>query len=178
MQKIYSGEGIITFFGSTWRNWEDIPHQFNFGWSSKRRRHSSGNAATLLNGGRTVHSTFKLPLDLTREVSSKCQVEQRSSSDNAKSLFGMNVLWHTRTFHFHSSEHSVLFVWPLPMTIKKSQGQSLKIAEINLEIPCFSHGQLYVACSWVGPGNNLCIRPKRSDKEYCILYSQVFGNSD
>jgi hypothetical protein len=43
------------------------------------------------------------------------------------------------------------------MSINKAQGQSLKIAGINLEHPCFSHGQLYVACSRVGTGNNLYI---------------------
>ncbi|KAL4153788.1 hypothetical protein QTP88_001621 [Uroleucon formosanum] len=32
------------------------------------------------------------------------------------------------------------------MTINKSQGQSLSVCGINLENPCFSHGQLYVAC--------------------------------
>ncbi|GFW26081.1 ATP-dependent DNA helicase [Trichonephila clavipes] len=36
------------------------------------------------------------------------------------------------------------------MTINKSQGQSLEIAGIDLQTPCFSHGQLYVACSRVG----------------------------
>ncbi|RCN38503.1 hypothetical protein ANCCAN_15578 [Ancylostoma caninum] len=35
-------------------------------------------------------------------------------------------------------------------TINKVQGQSLQIAGINLETPCFSQGQLYVACSRVG----------------------------
>ncbi|CAF1468893.1 unnamed protein product [Rotaria magnacalcarata] len=33
------------------------------------------------------------------------------------------------------------------MSINKAQGQSLKVAPINLGAPCFSHGQLYVACS-------------------------------
>jgi ATP-dependent DNA helicase PIF1 len=31
------------------------------------------------------------------------------------------------------------------MSIYKAQGQSLKVAGINLQTPCFSHGQLYVA---------------------------------
>lgn len=43
------------------------------------------------------------------------------------------------------------------MSINKAQGQSLKVAGINLENPCFSHGQLYVACSRVGNPNNLHI---------------------
>ncbi|GFY31477.1 ATP-dependent DNA helicase [Trichonephila clavipes] len=36
------------------------------------------------------------------------------------------------------------------MTIDKAQGQSLQVCGLNLENPCFSHGQLYVACSRVG----------------------------
>ena len=43
------------------------------------------------------------------------------------------------------------------MTINKAQGQSLKVCGINLENPCFSHGQLYVACSRVGNPKNLYI---------------------
>lgn len=33
------------------------------------------------------------------------------------------------------------------MTINKSQGQSLKVAGLDLREDCFSHGQFYVACS-------------------------------
>lgn len=36
------------------------------------------------------------------------------------------------------------------MTINKSQGQTFRVCGVNLEEPCFSHGQLYVACSRVG----------------------------
>ena len=43
------------------------------------------------------------------------------------------------------------------MSINKAQGQSLKVAGINLESPCFSHGQLYVACSRVGSGRSLYV---------------------
>lgn len=43
------------------------------------------------------------------------------------------------------------------MTINKSQGQSLRVAGLNLENPCFSHGQLYVACSRVGNPKTLYI---------------------
>ncbi|GFV67708.1 ATP-dependent DNA helicase [Trichonephila clavipes] len=43
------------------------------------------------------------------------------------------------------------------MTIDKSQGQIMKICRSNLENPCFSHGQLYVACSRVGKPSNLSV---------------------
>lgn len=43
------------------------------------------------------------------------------------------------------------------MTINKSQGQSMSCVGLNLEDPCFSHGQLYVACSRVGNPNNLYV---------------------
>lgn len=43
------------------------------------------------------------------------------------------------------------------MTINKSQGQSLQVCGINLEFPCFSHGQLYVACSRVGKPSALFV---------------------
>lgn len=43
------------------------------------------------------------------------------------------------------------------LTINKAQGQSLDVAGVVLEKPCFSHGQLYVACSRVGKPANLFI---------------------
>lgn len=36
------------------------------------------------------------------------------------------------------------------ITINKAQGQTLEVVGLNLETPCFSHGQLYVGCSRVG----------------------------
>lgn len=43
------------------------------------------------------------------------------------------------------------------MSINKAQGQSLQVVGINLEVPCFSHGQLYVACSRVGKESGLFV---------------------
>lgn len=43
------------------------------------------------------------------------------------------------------------------MTINKSQGQSMKFIGIDLTTPCFSHGQLYVACSRVGTPTNMFV---------------------
>lgn len=43
------------------------------------------------------------------------------------------------------------------MTINKSQGQSLEVVGIDLSVQCFSHGQLYVACSRVGSPRNIFV---------------------
>jgi len=43
------------------------------------------------------------------------------------------------------------------MTINKSQGQTMSICGLDLENPCFSHGQLYVACSRVGKPSSLFV---------------------
>ncbi|XP_035221873.1 uncharacterized protein LOC118194780 [Stegodyphus dumicola] len=44
------------------------------------------------------------------------------------------------------------------ISINKPQGQSLKVFGLNLQSPCFSHGQLYVGCcSRVGRKDNLYI---------------------
>lgn len=58
------------------------------------------------------------------------------------------------------------------MTVNKSQGQSLKVAGVNLDRSCFSHGQLYVACSRVGDPKNLFIyAPEQSTRN--IVYHSV-----
>lgn len=58
------------------------------------------------------------------------------------------------------------------MTINKSQGQSLEVCGINLEFPCFSHGQLYVACSRVGKPSALFVfSPDGKTKN--IVYHQA-----
>ncbi|XP_042910510.1 ATP-dependent DNA helicase PIF1-like [Parasteatoda tepidariorum] len=45
--------------------------------------------------------------------------------------------------------------FPVAMSINKSQGQSSKVVGLDLQKPCFSHGQLYVGCSRVGNEKNL-----------------------
>ncbi|XP_023315514.1 ATP-dependent DNA helicase PIF1-like [Trichogramma pretiosum] len=58
------------------------------------------------------------------------------------------------------------------MTINKSQGQSLQVCGIDLENPCFSHGQLYVACSRVGkPSDLFMFIPNGKTKN--IVYPQA-----
>ncbi|RZF36686.1 hypothetical protein LSTR_LSTR014384 [Laodelphax striatellus] len=58
------------------------------------------------------------------------------------------------------------------MTINKSQGQSLEICGLNLENGCFSHGQLYVACSRVGKPSALFVfAPENKTKN--VVYQKV-----
>lgn len=59
------------------------------------------------------------------------------------------------TFEFKRLQFPVRLAFA--MTINKAQGQTLKVAGLDLEKPCFSHGQLYVACSRVGSPKNLYI---------------------
>lgn len=58
------------------------------------------------------------------------------------------------------------------ITINKAQGQTFKWCGINLKEPCFSHGQLYVACSRVGAPENLFIYSP-NNKTSNIVYKQV-----
>ncbi|CAK1599108.1 unnamed protein product [Parnassius mnemosyne] len=58
------------------------------------------------------------------------------------------------------------------MTINKAQEQTLQVAGVNLEKPCFSHGQLYVACLRVSNAQNLHILAPNG-KTYNIVYSSV-----
>uniref|UniRef100_UPI00358E7B8D ATP-dependent DNA helicase PIF1-like n=1 Tax=Myxine glutinosa TaxID=7769 RepID=UPI00358E7B8D len=61
------------------------------------------------------------------------------------------------------------------MTINKAQGQSLKVVGLNLDSPCFSHGQLYVGCSRVGQENNLYILSEQG-KTKNIVYKEALHN--
>ena len=58
------------------------------------------------------------------------------------------------------------------MTINKAQGQSLRVAGLHLESPCFAHGQLYVGCSRVGSPSNLYIFAPNG-KTRNIVYPEV-----
>jgi hypothetical protein len=41
------------------------------------------------------------------------------------------------------------------MTVNKAQGQTLAYVGVYLRLPCFTHGQLYVAASRVGHPNGV-----------------------
>jgi ATP-dependent DNA helicase PIF1 len=59
------------------------------------------------------------------------------------------------------------------ITINKSQGQSIKYCGVDLKSPCFSHGQLYVACSRVGSPKNLFILAPGSETKN--VHNQVLS---
>lgn len=58
------------------------------------------------------------------------------------------------------------------MTVNKSQGQTLQVAGLSLEEPCFSHGQLYVACSRVTEPSGLYIFAPE-DTTSNVVYPEV-----
>ncbi|UYV61785.1 hypothetical protein LAZ67_1006539 [Cordylochernes scorpioides] len=75
-------------------------------------------------------------------------------------------------FHFKRLQFPVKLCFA--MTINKAQGQTLKWAGIDLQVPCFSHGQLYVACSRVSSSRKLFIlAPNGSTKN--IVYQEALS---
>ena len=60
------------------------------------------------------------------------------------------------------------------MSINKAQGQSLKVVGLNLQSPCFSHGQLYVGCSRVGNGKNLVSSWLRMEKHETLSVLKLY----
>lgn len=59
------------------------------------------------------------------------------------------------------------------MSINKAQGQSLKIAGIDLRSDCFSHGQLYVAMSRVGSGKNVYVLSNNGKTRNVVYYEAI-----
>lgn len=59
------------------------------------------------------------------------------------------------------------------VTINKSQGQTFKHVGIDLRQDCFSHGQLYVALSRSGCGENQYILLPQDNKTKNVVYAEV-----
>ena len=77
------------------------------------------------------------------------------------------------SFQFKRLQFLILLAFAI--TINKAQGQSLELCGLYLHTDCFSHGQLYVACSRVGNPDNLFIYTEnRTTKN--IVYPQVLEN--
>lgn len=60
------------------------------------------------------------------------------------------------------------------MSSNKAQGQTMKIAGIDISDPCFTHEQLYVACSRVSSEKNLYIYTP-GEKTNNIVYKKNIG---
>ena len=79
-------------------------------------------------------------------------------------------------FEFKRVQFPVHLAFAMP--INKSQGQSLELCGINLELPCFSNGQLYVACSRVSKPLELFVfSPYGKSKNlvpYKVLYKRIY----
>ncbi|XP_017466327.1 PREDICTED: uncharacterized protein LOC108359141 [Rhagoletis zephyria] len=74
------------------------------------------------------------------------------------------------TFEFKRLQFPVRLAFA--MSVNKAQGQTLQVCGLNLEEPCFSHGQLYVACSRVGIPNCLFIHTQ-DGKTKNVVYPNV-----
>jgi hypothetical protein len=67
-------------------------------------------------------------------------------------------------------------VWlAFAMSIHKSQGQSLKVVGLDLRVPVFTHGQLYVALSRATSGNRIraLLPPDSKGETTNIVFSEV-----
>ena len=73
-------------------------------------------------------------------------------------------------FQFKRLQFPIRLVFAI--TINKAQGQSLEKCGIDLNTDCFSHGQLYVACSRVGKPDNVFICSDNWTAKN-VVYSQV-----
>ncbi|UYV72356.1 hypothetical protein LAZ67_9002769 [Cordylochernes scorpioides] len=59
---------------------------------------------------------------------------------------------------------------PIALGFSMLQGQTLQVVGVHLESPCFSHGQLYVACSRVSSPKNLFVFSSTFSKIRNIVY--------
>nr|XP_047139013.1 ATP-dependent DNA helicase PIF1-like [Hydra vulgaris] len=59
------------------------------------------------------------------------------------------------------------------MTINKSQGQTFDKVGVYLKKPCFSHGQLYVACSRTKSFNSLFFKVDKHALQGMVLLGNV-----
>ncbi|CAG9825819.1 unnamed protein product [Phaedon cochleariae] len=81
-----------------------------------------------------------------------------------------NVTFLPGTVHRNQFPIRVAFA----MTINKAQGQTFKKVGICLEMPCFAHGQLYVALSRVGCPDRVKVFMKNSAKQGSFKYRKRY----
>ena len=59
-------------------------------------------------------------------------------------------------------------------TINKAQGQTLRVAGIDLTTQCSSHGQLYVALSRVTSKYNMFVFTRNQTEVINVIYKEIF----
>ena len=59
-------------------------------------------------------------------------------------------------------------------TINKAQGQTLRVAGIDLTTQCSSHGQLYVALSLVTSKQNVFVFTRNQAEFLNVVYKEIF----
>ena len=84
---------------------------------------SSGIAATLLPGGRTAHSTFKLPLDLVSDDMPTCNVTRNSSVAALMKKVKLVVMDECTMLHKHAYEA----INRMLKDVRESKSQTWKI---------------------------------------------------
>ncbi|KAG0610723.1 hypothetical protein M758_7G086700 [Ceratodon purpureus] len=80
------------------------------------------------------------------------------------------------TLPFHFSRRQFLVRLAFAMTINKSQGQSVKYVGLDIRVPVFSHGQLYVALSRATSPNHIsALLPQNStvSNTVNVVYPEV-----
>ncbi|UYV69427.1 hypothetical protein LAZ67_6003542 [Cordylochernes scorpioides] len=98
---------------------------------------SSGIAATLLHGGRTAHSTFKLPLDLTRDEVPVCNLNADSAMGEVLRQCKF-IVWDECTMaHRHALE-------AVDITLKDCRQDQRPMGEATILTCCFQNEEVFI----------------------------------
>lgn len=159
---------------------------------------AAGNGAALSCGGGAHESNYAYPNGQTREGRRRCRthaIREICAIENyIFTQLGRNIIGAIIMTGIAKDEEVLIpripmiptdlpfqfkrIQFPLKpafaMTINKAQGQTLKVAGVHLEKNCFSHGQLYVACSRVSSPNNLHILTN-DNKTANVVYKNVLN---
>ena len=112
--------------------------------------------------------------DTQREITDRDTNDNRDTGNiNDNKVTGTKLQWgHRGAQGGYINDEGDIGNILLAITINKTQGQSLEKFVIDLNMDCFSHGQLYVACSKVGKTDNLFIYTDNGTAKN-VVYSQV-----
>lgn len=111
--------------------------------------------------------------------------------DDGREVIAQKVKWEKTKYGFDLAENKLTTVpggtfeqFPLKLawavTTHKSQGQTLDRVSLELEMPAFAHGQLYVALSRVRTFEGLFLRRKLSARDIVVnpRVVEIFGSKD